>query len=227
MWNFILFFIFLLLLAAFFYWLFIITEGIFLGRRVVIWLYDITADKYDEIKEYDGEAEEFFIIRPLMHHLRHERAPLVLDVATGTGRLPHYLLAEATFNGRVIGLDPARKMLAHALPKTTPYHQRAGLVQGTAVPLPFPDNCFHAVTCLEALEFFPDSKTALSEMVRVLKPNGTLLITRRLGIEGKLFLHKYRSADNIVTLLEGMGLEKVNTQPWQIEYEQIFGRKSG
>ncbi len=213
------------LLAIFVYWLFIATEGVFLGRRVVVWLYDITADKYDNIKDYDDEAEEFFLIRPLMHHLRHERAPLVLDVATGTGRLPHYLLAEATFNGRIIGLDPARKMLAHAIPKTAPYHHRAGLVQATAVPLPFSANSFHAVTCLESLEFFPDSTAALREMVRVLKPNGTLMITRRLGTEGKLFLHKYQSADDIVDLLRGMGLEEVNTQPWQIEYEQVFGKK--
>lgn len=213
------------LLAAFLYWLFVTTEGTFLGRRVVVWLYDITADKYDGIKEYDDESEAFFVIRPLMHHLRHERAPLVLDVATGTGRVPHYLLAEPTFNGRVFGLDPARKMLAHAIPKTKPYHQRAGLVQGTAVPLPFPNDTFHAVTCLEALEFLPDSEAALREMVRILKPGGVLMVSRRLGKEGKLFLKKYQSAEAIMALLEGMGLEEVNTQPWQIDYEQVFGKK--
>ncbi len=213
------------LLAAFVYWLFITTEGTFLGRRVVVWLYDITADKYDGIKEYDDESEQFFVIRPLMHHLRHERAPLVLDVATGTGRVPHYLLAEATFNGRVIGLDPSRKMLAHAIPKTKPYHQRAGLVQGTAVPLPFPDDTFHAITCLESLEFFPDSEAALREMVRTLKSGGVLMVSRRLGNEGKMFLSKYQSAESIIALLQGMGLVEVNTQPWQIDYEQVFGEK--
>lgn len=213
------------LLAAFLYWLFVTTEGTFLGRRVVVWLYDITADKYDNIKEYDDESETFFVIRPLMHHLRHEHAPLVLDVATGTGRVPHYLLAEPTFNGRVIGLDPARNMLAHAIPKTKPYHQRAGLVQGTAVPLPFPDDTFHAITCLEALEFLPNSEAALREMVRTLKPGGVLMVSRRLGKEGKLFLNKYQSAEAIIALLEGMGLEEVNTQPWQIDYEQVFGKK--
>ena len=213
------------LLAAFLYWLFITTEGTFLGRRVVVWLYDITADKYDGIKEYDDESEAFFVARPLLHHLRHERAPLVLDVATGTGRVPHYLLAEATFNGHVIGLDPSRKMLVHAIPKTKPYHQRAGLVQATAVPLPFPDGTFHAITCLEALEFLPNIEAALREMVRTLKSGGVLMVSRRLGKEGKLFLSKYQSEEDIIALLEGMGLEEVNTQPWQIDYEQIFGKK--
>jgi ubiquinone/menaquinone biosynthesis C-methylase UbiE len=99
------------------------------------------------------------------------------------------------------------------------------LVQGTAVPLPFPDDTFDAITCLEALEFLPNSEAALREMVRTLKPSGVLMVSRRLGKEGKLFLNKYRSAEDIIALLEGMGLEEVNTQPWQIDYEQVFGKK--
>ena len=215
----------LVLLGGLLYWLLVTTEGVFLGRRVVVWLYDITAHKYDSIKAFADEAERFFVIRPLHHHLRHTIHPLVLDVATGTGRLPHYLLGEAAFHGRVVGLDPARRMLSRAAVKLAPHRERMLLVQQTAVPLPFAADTFDAVTCLESLEFFPSDTAALREMVRVLKPGGILLVTRRRGRAAKLFLSRYRSRVQLETLLTDLGLVDVNTQPWQFDYDQVFGKK--
>jgi ubiquinone/menaquinone biosynthesis C-methylase UbiE len=213
------------ILAGLLYWLLVITEGVYLGRRAVVWMYDLTAHKYDGIKEFDDDAERFFVARPLRHHLRHLPVPLVLDVATGTGRLPHYLLDSATFHGRVIGLDPSSKMLALAAAKLAPFGYRTPLVQQTAVPLPFPDDCFDAVTCLESLEFFPSDAAALAEMVRVLQPGGVLMVTRRRGWEAKAFVGRYRNRTQFEALLTSFGLIEVNTQPWQVDYDQIFGRK--
>lgn len=207
------------------YWLLFITEGVFLGRRMVVWLYDLTAHKYDRIKDYDDDAEQFFVARPLGFQLRHQRAPMVLDVATGTGRLPYYLLNEPTFHGRVIGLDPSRKMLALAAGKLAPYRGRASLIRQTASPLPFADESFDAVTCLESLEFFPSDVAALKEMVRVLKAGGVLMVTRRRGRTGKAFLGRYRNRVQFEALLSSLNLIEVNTQPWQVEYDQVFGRK--
>lgn len=212
-------------LGALLYWLLVITEGVYLGRRVVVRLYDLTAHKYDDIKEFDDDAEREFLARPLLVQLAHVPAPLVLDVATGTGRLPHYLLDEPTFHGRVIGLDPSHKMLALAAAKLAPFRYRAALVQQTADGLPFADGSVDAVTCLESLEFFPSDAAALREMVRVLKPGGLLLVTRRKGWEGKAFLGRYRTREQFETWLSHFGLGQVYTQPWQLDYDQVFGRK--
>ena len=212
-------------LAALLYWLLIATEGVFLGRRMVIWLYDITAHRYDGIKEFDPDAEQFFLIRPLLVRLRQVPNPLVLDVATGTGRLPYFLLESPTFNGRVVGLDASAKMLRLAWGKLRPYAHRASLVQQVADQLPFPNNQFDLITCLEALEFFPSDTAALQEMVRVLKPGGTLLVTRRKGREGKAFLGRYRDVPRFEAHLRQLGLEEVHTNPWQTDYDQVFGRK--
>ena len=216
----------LISLGGLLYWLLVTTEGVFLGRRMVVWLYDITAHKYDGIKEFDDDAERFFVIRPLRHHLRRIPNPLILDVATGTGRVPHYLLEEATFNGRIIGLDPAHKMLGLAADKLRGYRGRAMLVQQTAVPLPFADNTFDAVTCLESLEFFPSDEAALQEMVRVLKLGGLLFVTRRQGRDARLFLNRYRSWEQFEAYLIQLGLSEVNSQPWQFDYDQVFGKKA-
>lgn len=212
-------------LAALLYWLLVTTEGVYLGRRVVVWLYDITAHKYDGIKEFDPDAEQFFVIRPLLVRLRQVPNPLVLDVATGTGRLPGFLLDAPTFNGRVVGLDASARMLQIARGKLRPYGHRASLVQQAADQLPFADGQFDLVTCLEALEFFPSDTVALQEMVRVLRPGGTLLVTRRKGREAKLFVGRYRNVPQFEVMLTELGLEDVHTNPWQQDYDQVFARK--
>lgn len=207
------------------YWLLVVTEGVFLGRRVVVWLYDLTADRYDGIKQFDAQAEQFFVIRPLLARLDGYPTPVVLDVATGTGRFPHFLLEEATFNGRIIGLDASARMLEIAAAKLRPYGYRVALVQQTAANLPFPDSAFDTVSCLEALEFFPNDSTALREMTRVLRPGGVLMVTRRRGWEGKTFFGRYRSSQRFEEHLQAVGLDTVETLPWQVEYDLVFAQK--
>lgn len=216
----------LFLLAGLYYWLFVITEGVFLGRRMVVWLYDLTAHKYDDIKQYDADAENFFVVRPLLFHLRHKPAPLILDVATGTGRVPLFVLEWPTFNGRLIGLDPAEKMLNLAAEKLRPFGSRAMFIQQTADALPFPDNSFDAVTCLESLEFFPSESAALQEMVRVLQPGGMLMVTRRCGWEARTFIGRYHSRDQYAEYLVGLGLTDIEILPWQVDYDQVLAKKS-
>ena len=216
----------LIFIAALAYWALVTTEGVFLGWRAVVWMYDLTAHKYDAIKGYDDHTEELFVVRPLLHRLRHLPAPRILDVATGTGRVPWYVLQTATFNGRVTGLDPATHMLRLAQTKLHGFGDRAPLVQQTAVPLPFAANTFDAVTCLESLEFFPSDKAALQEMVRVLKPGGILFVTRRQGRDARFFLNRYRSQAEFEAYLTRLGLTEVNSQPWQFDYDQVFGRKA-
>ena len=212
-------------LAFFLYWLLVTTEGAFLGRRVVVWLYDVTAHRYDEVKEYVPADERLLVVSPVLRAVADTPEPLILDVATGTGRVPFDLLQERAFNGRLIGLDDSRRMLKLAAKKLAPYGKRVQLVRHPAVPLPFPDNRFDAVTCLEALEFFPSDEAALGEMVRVLRPGGALITTRRRGWEALLFLNRYRSEENVRTLLERLGLRDVRFYHWEINYDLVMARK--
>ena len=212
-------------LGALAYWLIVITEGVYLGRRAVVWMYDLTAHKYDGIKQFEVDAVRLFVVRPYLHHLPPHPAPTLLDVAAGTGRVAYFLLEEPTFHGRVIALEPSRKMLAVAADKLRPYGRRAALVGGTAVPLPFADNTFHGVTCLEALEFFPSDEAALREMARVLQPGGSLLVTRRRGWEAQTFVGRYRDPAQFEALLADLGLTEIETLPWQVDYDQVFARK--
>lgn len=214
-----------ILVVIFLYWLLVTTEGAFLGRRVVVWLYDITAHKYDEIKGYTPDGERLLVTIPVLNALRGIEDPLLLDVATGTGRVPYDLLVSGQFQGKIIALDDSRKMLQIAQKKLSAFEGQVQLLRQPAVPLPFPDNSFDAVTCLEALEFFPSDEAALREMVRVLKPGRYLLTTRRRGTEAKMFLSRYRSCDEMGRMLSDMGLEEVGFHTWQINYDLVTGRK--
>ncbi len=215
--------------GLFLYWLLVMTEGVYLGRRVVIWLYDLTANKYDGIKQFDVDHERATISIPLSQSLAGLQKPLVLDVATGTGRVPVLLIQEAGFAGRVIGLDAAGKMLAIASSKLSAlpadYGKCVALIQQTAVPLPFQSSIFDAVTCLEALEFLPSDEAAISEMVRVLRPGGILMTTRRTGYEARVFFDRYRSAESFEAFLRDAGLASVRTNAWQINYDLVTARK--
>lgn len=219
-----------IILGTLLYWAFVSTEGVFLGRRMVIWLYDLTANKYDSIKEFSASDDSYFIARPLIRAVRHEYSPLILDVATGTGRVPVALLREPDFDGFVVGLDASKRMLAHASVKLGDSGEYAGvkhsLVQQLAAPLPFPDNTFDLLCCLQALEFFPSGTEALAEMVRVLKPGCTLFTSRRRGRQAKLFLGRYRSRNDFEAFLLESGLVDVQISLWELDYDIVTARKA-
>lgn len=217
----------LALVAALAYWELVVAEGVHLGPRIVALLYDLTARRYDKIKQFDAAYEEWFIGEPLAQALAHLPEPSVLDVATGTGRLPLTLLRQASFHGQVTGLDCSRLMLAQAAHNTRDLADRLTLVWLKAARLPFEDDVFDAVTCMEALEFLPDTRQALRELARVLRPGGVLLVTNRVGSWARWIVGHTQSRAGFQALLTSLGLASVQTQTWQVEYDLVWAIKPG
>ncbi|HEX5302074.1 MAG TPA: methyltransferase domain-containing protein [Streptosporangiaceae bacterium] len=96
----------------------------------------------------------------------------VLEVAVGTGRnLPFY--PDGT---RLTGVDWSPAMLGIARGRAAGLGLEADLRQGDAQALDFPDASFDTVLCALGLCAIPDDRRAVTEMARVLRPGGRLLL---------------------------------------------------
>jgi SAM-dependent methyltransferase len=217
----------LALLALLLYWELVIAEGVHLGPRVVIGLYDLAALRYERIKKFDPAVEDEFLGQPLIEQLISIDAPRVLDVAAGTGRLARALLRQTAFDGVVFNLELSRRMLECGRRETALWPGRSPWSRGAAQSLPFADASFDAVTCLEALEFLPDARAALCECVRVLRPGGLLVTTNRIGREAWLIPGKIFTRRGFQRLLAAFPLEAVRVHPWQVDYDLAWARKRG
>jgi ubiquinone/menaquinone biosynthesis C-methylase UbiE len=213
--------------GGFFYWLVVLTEGAYLGPRAVTFLYDRGAGTYDRVKEFDAVEDAWDLAMPLQRALKAAKGPLILDVATGTGRLPLVLLRRLDFDGHIVGLDISLKMLQEARRKTAGHDDRVILLWKDALTLPFPDATFDAVTCVEALEFMADPHLALEEMARVLRPGGTLLLTNRVGFDAFLMPGRTFSGGHLADLLASLSLTSVEIKTWQTYYDLVWAKKEG
>jgi demethylmenaquinone methyltransferase/2-methoxy-6-polyprenyl-1,4-benzoquinol methylase len=98
----------------------------------------------------------------------------VLDVATGTAAVA-IELARRT-GCRVVGLDQSPEMLSAGRERVEAagLSNRIQLVEGSAELLPFPDGSFDALTFTYLLRYVEDPETTLGELVRVVRPGGTM-----------------------------------------------------
>ena len=95
-----------------------------------------------------------------------------LEVAIGTGlNLPHYRP-----DVRLTGIDLSPEMLALAVTRAKQLRRAIRLTEGDAQDLPFADRSFDTVVCTYALCSVRDDGGAISEMHRVLRPGGRLIL---------------------------------------------------
>jgi ubiquinone/menaquinone biosynthesis C-methylase UbiE len=96
----------------------------------------------------------------------------VLEVAIGTGlNLDHY-----PDQAQLTGVDLSPQMLAQARGRADRLGRSVQLHEGDAQQLEFPDASFDTVVCTFSLCAIPDDRKAVADMVRVLRPGGTLLL---------------------------------------------------
>jgi demethylmenaquinone methyltransferase/2-methoxy-6-polyprenyl-1,4-benzoquinol methylase len=116
-----------------------------------------------------------------LHHRWRERAAdlaevgtgdSVLDVATGTGDLALELARRVGSTGEVIGSDFSEQMLEHARRKAPELRWE----WGNALELPYEDGRFDAATVGFGARNFSDLDRGLSEMTRVVRAGGRVVV---------------------------------------------------
>jgi ubiquinone/menaquinone biosynthesis C-methylase UbiE len=98
----------------------------------------------------------------------------VLDVGCGTGEFEKIVLAENPTQ-HMVGVDISQKMLAIAQKKCHEY-TNVSFQTASVLQLPFVDDSFDVIVSASAFHYFDAPDAALTEMKRVLKPDGCVVI---------------------------------------------------
>ncbi|WP_146100648.1 class I SAM-dependent methyltransferase [Nocardia nova] len=112
-----------------------------------------------------------------------------LDIASGPGTLVFALADRVGPRGEVVGIDAAREMVEYATARSG-NRTNCRFEYGVAQSLPLPDASFDVVTCTFGMHHIPeaDRGNALSQMWRVLRPGGRVLLADMapVGVHGRL-----------------------------------------
>jgi len=222
-----------ILVVALLVWEFYVCEGAHFGPRVVIGMYDLAATQYDRIKQFDPDWETRFVGEPIANAIEQLAGARVLDVGAGTGRVARALLPLVGPDLQLVCLEPSRRMLALGRERASRRMLALGRerapggiwLRGRVDPLPFADGSFDIVVSLEVIEFTPHPELTLRELVRVLRPGGSLLVTNRVGREAPLILGRTFRPAAFPLRLNALGLQDVILYPWQVEYDLAWAWK--
>jgi len=122
--------------------------------------------------------DAFMIVIPLWKKwikevIPHIEGKKILEVSFGNG----YLMTQYAKNDyEIYGIDYNERMLAITSSKMLENKIDAKLSKANVEKLPFPDNTFDTVINTMAFTGYPDGNNALSELKRVLKKDGKLLL---------------------------------------------------
>lgn len=177
---------------------------------------DPVAEEYSAAAANYDRKWRFYIdatTRETIARLQLQGSESVLDVGCGTGELLKRLHALHP-RTRLAGIDPVTEMLAIARGKLP---AQVDLRAGWADGLPWRDASFDLVLSCNVFHYVKHPLPALREMVRVLAPGGTIVITDwcddylacrvcslYLRLTGAAF-HKIYSAGECNTLFTGLG----------------------
>ena len=136
----------------------------------------------------------------------------LLDLCCGTGDMTALAL-EMKPGLRVTGLDFSPAMLAQA-EKRLGRNSRVELIRGDAMALPFPDGSFDGAIISFALRNTADYQNVLEEMVRVVKPGGSVCCIDSFRPLSPIIRPFYDIYFSVLMPLLGGGKEKFSEYRW-------------
>ena len=132
-------------------------------------MFDEVAKHYDRTNDILSAGNAILWRYATVRAVAPEAGERILDIAAGTGTSSAAL---AKSGARVVAVDFSAGMIAEGRKR----HDDIEFIEANAEKLPFGDNEFDAVTISFGLRNVQNPKAALSEMYRVLKPGGRLVI---------------------------------------------------
>jgi demethylmenaquinone methyltransferase/2-methoxy-6-polyprenyl-1,4-benzoquinol methylase len=140
-------------------------------------LFNNIAPTYDLLNHLLSLGRDFYWRKKAVQELRGVGG-WILDLATGTGDVAIEIIHQNGDHNNVFGLDFSEPMIKRAQRKVLAkgLSQAITLSLGDALSLPFQDNTFNALIVAFGLRNIAEKKHALSEMARVIKKGGKVII---------------------------------------------------
>jgi len=140
-------------------------------------MFDKIAFRYDFLNHFLSAGIDVGWRKKAIKQLRSLDPKSILDVATGTGDMA--ILSYRLLNAeKIIGIDISEGMLEIGKKKIEKLglQQRIELLKGDSETIIFNSNSFDAVTVAFGVRNFQNLELGLSEIKRVLKPGGKLIV---------------------------------------------------
>ncbi len=148
-----------------------------LGKKEqVAKMFDTISSKYDNLNRVISFGVDVKWRKKILKMVAAKNPDSILDIATGTGDMA--ILLSQTNATKIIGLDISAGMLEVGKQKIAQKNlsDKIEMVLGDSEKIPFDDNSFDAITVGFGIRNFEDLEKGLSEILRVLKPNGIFVI---------------------------------------------------
>ncbi|WP_339841752.1 bifunctional demethylmenaquinone methyltransferase/2-methoxy-6-polyprenyl-1,4-benzoquinol methylase UbiE [uncultured Maribacter sp.] len=148
-----------------------------LGKKEqVTKMFDTISKNYDGLNRVISFGIDIKWRKRVVEILKQEQPNSILDIATGTGDLAIALVK--TGAKKIVGLDISPGMLAVGKEKIKNKNldNNIEMIVGDSENLIFEDNSFDAVTVSFGVRNFETLETGMTEILRVLKPKGTLVV---------------------------------------------------
>jgi len=121
----------------------------------------------------------------------------ILDVGCGSGKQCFLFYDYLKGNCHIIGGDVSHELLANAKKESKKRGNKITFINlDFDKDFPFPSNSFDLLTCCFAIYYAKDISFTISEMFRVLKPNGRLFVTGPMPENKKVFYSIIKEATN-------------------------------
>lgn len=140
-------------------------------------MFDTISGNYDGLNRVISFGTDIKWRKKVLKLIIEKNPDSILDIATGTGDLA-IQFAESTKASKIVGLDLSEGMLSVARKKIegSNISEKINFIKGDSEALPFKENSFDAITVSFGIRNFEHLEKGLSEIYRVLKPNGLFII---------------------------------------------------
>ena len=139
-------------------------------------MFDNIAGNYDKLNRVISFGIDVKWRKKVLKIVADSNPKIILDIATGTGDLA--ILMTETNAEKIIGLDISDGMLEVGRIKIRQQNlsDKIEMVLADSENMPYSDNYFDAITVAFGVRNFENLEKGLSEILRVLKPNGVFVI---------------------------------------------------